>query len=161
MQQYELVCFFPFSPVYATKSGYRAGNRGSIPPSPPSGTNRFRRPSSGILAGFRADSTMPSLSAGTTFLLLLAWHLVADVPLQPSSLAVAKRRPGLAGVVTLVLHGLVHGLGTGLILGSAWAVLAETTAHSLVDRGKCRGYYGVVPDQCAHLACLACWLFTL
>jgi hypothetical protein len=95
--------------------------------------------------------------AGMFFQLLL-WHCVADTLLQPSALARAKRQPGMAGVAMLGLHGLVHGMGTGVILESAWAVLAETAAHTLVDWGKCRGFYGMLTDQCAHLTGLVCWL---
>ncbi|MDR3323584.1 MAG: DUF3307 domain-containing protein [Zoogloeaceae bacterium] len=103
---------------------------------------------------------MFSSSVGILFQLLV-WHLIADVLLQPQALANAKRKPGVAGVAVLVLHGFIHGLGTGLILESLWAVLLETFAHTLVDFGKCRGYYGLAPDQCAHLTCLGCWWFVI
>jgi hypothetical protein len=93
------------------------------------------------------------------FLYLLIWHLVADSLFQPPVLSGGKRKSGSAGITLLGLHGLIHGIGTGLILGSIWAALAETLAHALVDRGKCRKHYGLIPDQCAHLACLCFWLF--
>jgi hypothetical protein len=94
-----------------------------------------------------------------TLLCLLLWHFVADLPLQPPILSGGKRKPGLAGLGMLGLHGLIHGVGTGLILGSIWAALAETLAHAAVDWGKCRKYYGLIPDQCAHLTGLVLWLF--
>jgi hypothetical protein len=93
------------------------------------------------------------------FFQLLVWHLAADVLLQPQALANAKRKPGLTGIAMLTLHGLIHGLGTGLILGSVWIGLAETGAHVFVDWGKCRMYYGLLLDQCAHLSGLACWAY--
>ena len=99
---------------------------------------------------------MFSSSAGI-FLQLLFWHLVADSLLQPLVLAKAKRKPGRTGLAALVLHGLIHGLGTGLILKSIEAILVESFFHTLVDFGKCRMYYGPAPDQCAHLAGLVCW----
>ncbi|MDR2678202.1 MAG: DUF3307 domain-containing protein, partial [Zoogloeaceae bacterium] len=70
------------------------------------------------------------------FLQLLLWHLAADSLLQPARLAKAKRKPGFTGFAMLILHGFVHGLGTGLILDSAWIALVETGAHALVDWGK-------------------------
>ncbi|GHT94113.1 hypothetical protein AGMMS49545_14900 [Betaproteobacteria bacterium] len=92
-------------------------------------------------------------------LCLIIWHFIADIPLQPPVLADGKRKPGLAGIAMLGTHGLIHGIGTGLILGSVWVALAETLVHALVDWGKCRKYYGLIPDQCAHLSFLVLWFF--
>ncbi|MDR3054167.1 MAG: DUF3307 domain-containing protein [Zoogloeaceae bacterium] len=92
-------------------------------------------------------------------LYLLIWHFVADIPLQPPIMSGGKRKAGFAGFAMLGLHGLIHGIGTALILGSIWAGLAETLVHALVDWGKCRKFYGLLPDQCAHLSFLVLWQY--
>lgn len=95
------------------------------------------------------------------FLQLLVWHLIADSLLQPGIMAAAKRKRGVTGIAILAAHGFIHGAGTGLILGSFWFALLETGAHAGVDWGKCRMYYGLVVDQCAHLVCLGCWAYLM
>ncbi|MCL2021868.1 MAG: DUF3307 domain-containing protein [Betaproteobacteria bacterium] len=92
------------------------------------------------------------------FLALLLWHLIADFLLQPQVMADGKRKRGATGIAILAVHGFIHGVGTGLILGSFWAALLETGAHATVDWGKCRGYYDLLADQCVHLLCLGCWV---
>jgi len=89
---------------------------------------------------------------------LLAAHLLADLWLQPDRLAQAKRRHGIKGVLALGLHSSIHGTLTGLVLLSPQAFLLEALAHSLIDRGKCNGYYGTWPDQAAHVLAKIAWL---
>jgi len=116
---------------------------------------------SGILAGFVFPLCGMFHSPVGIFLQLLVWHLIADVLLQPPVMAAAKRKRNMTGIAILTAHGLIHGAGTGLILGSFWIALLETGAHALVDWGKCRMIYGLVADQCAHLIGLGCWVYVM
>jgi hypothetical protein len=100
-------------------------------------------------------------SPAALFLALLVWHLIADFLFQSRAIADGKRERGMSGIAILTLHGFVHGVGTSLILGSFWVAILETVAHATVDWGKCRGYYGLLTDQCIHVFCLGCWLVLL
>lgn len=45
--------------------------------------------------------------------------------------------------------------------GSALLAEAEMLAHALIDRGKGRGWYGLIPDQVLHVVCKAAWVLAL
>ena len=113
-----------------------------------------------IPAASLTEKILPDPSAIQTslFSLLLFGHLVADLWLQPERLAKAKRLRGKKGVLALGIHGSAHGMLTGLILLSPLAATLETMAHAMIDRGKCRGFYGTLPDQAAHILAKVLWL---
>ena len=97
----------------------------------------------------------------TTFLLMLAWHALADYPLQGDFLAKAKNRtmpiPGVPWYQALGAHAAIHAVGVGILTGSTWLAMAEFTAHFLIDDAKCRGRIGFNTDQSLHVACKAAW----
>jgi hypothetical protein len=45
-----------------------------------------------------------------------------------------------------------------LVTGSPSLALAELLLHALIDRLKCRGWYGITVDQLLHLACKLLWV---
>lgn len=99
-----------------------------------------------------------------SFAIMLAWHACADF--FQGGLSRAKRRLGSDGIVkapmewipALVLHGALHGIGPGIVLGSLAAGVVECSAHVLVDFLKCEKFYGKWVDQGLHLACKGLWL---
>lgn len=97
----------------------------------------------------------------TLFLLMLAWHAIADYPLQGDFLAKAKNRmsplPGVPWYQALGAHAAIHGAGVGVITGSVWLGLAEFVAHAVIDDAKCRGRIGFNMDQFLHFGCKALW----
>jgi hypothetical protein len=44
-----------------------------------------------------------------------------------------------------------------LLTGVPLLGLAEWLAHMLIDWGKCRGWYQLLPDQGLHLFCKLLW----
>lgn len=96
------------------------------------------------------------------FLVLVGWHALADYPLQGDFMARAKNPfapvPGVPWATILASHSAIHGLGVGIITGSAWLGLAEMAAHSLIDASKCKGLIGFNTDQWLHVACKAVWI---
>lgn len=97
----------------------------------------------------------------TVFLLMLAWHALADYPLQGDFLAKAKNRttpiPGVPWYQALGAHAAIHGAGVGVVTGSVWLGLAEFVLHALIDDTKCKGRIGFNTDQGLHFACKALW----
>lgn len=101
------------------------------------------------------------------FLTMLAWHALADYPLQGDFLARAKNRampiPGVPWWQALGAHALIHAAGVAYITGSAWLGAAEFVAHFLIDNAKCTGRFGSDPetafntDQTLHIACKVLW----
>jgi hypothetical protein len=96
---------------------------------------------------------------------LLAWHALADYPLQGDFLAKAKNVsapiPGVPWYQALGAHALIHGAGVAAITGSPLLGAAEVMAHALIDHSKCKGWIGFNADQFFHVACKALWLVLL
>lgn len=99
---------------------------------------------------------------GALFIAMLAGHYVADRILQPGYLANGKR---LDDVMerwrALVLHGVAHGFFVSVITSSPILAIAEVVTHAAIDRGKCRGHYGMKTDQSLHVMCKLVWLAAL
>ena len=93
----------------------------------------------------------------TLFLLMMAWHALADYPLQGDFLAKAKNRtapiPGVPWFQALAAHAAIHAGGVGVITGSVGLALVEVVAHFLIDDLKCRGRIGFSTDQALHVLC--------
>jgi hypothetical protein len=97
------------------------------------------------------------------FLLLIAFHFIADYPLQGEFLAKAKNRqnpiPGVPWYQALIAHSSIHGLFVGLITGSILLALCETIAHAIIDDAKCAGRLTYNKDQFLHFFCKLIWAF--
>jgi hypothetical protein len=93
----------------------------------------------------------------TLLLMLLAWHALADYPLQGDFLAKAKNRfapiPGVPWQQALGAHALIHAAGVAVLTGSVWLGLVEFVAHSMIDDAKCRGRINFNQDQALHALC--------
>ena len=91
------------------------------------------------------------------FLVMVGWHALADYPLQGDFMARAKNPfapvSGVPWATIMASHAAIHGLGVGVITGSAWLGLAELVAHSAIDVSKCKGLIGFNTDQWLHVAC--------
>lgn len=97
--------------------------------------------------------------AGMLFLLAAA-HVVCDWPLQPPYMSIAKRPggdPSVPWYLALGAHGLIHGGAVALVTGLWPLGVLELVAHAAIDGAKCRGRFGNLVDQGAHLACKALW----
>lgn len=102
-----------------------------------------------------------------TFALLVFGHMLADYPLQGDFLARGKNAsapiPGVPWPLILVSHAIIHGGVVLVITGSLWLGLAETSAHTIIDHGKCVGALGSNPerafikDQMLHILCKLVW----
>lgn len=93
---------------------------------------------------------------------MLVGHYVADKILQPGGVSLGKRDPDpMTAWRWLGLHGSAHGFFVGLATGSPLLAVAELVAHALIDRGKCKGLYGLIPDQALHVACKVAWVLAL
>lgn len=92
-----------------------------------------------------------------TLFYLLAWHALADYPLQGDFLAKAKNRlapiPGVPWWQALSAHALIHAAGVAFITGNLWLGLFELVAHWLIDDAKCRGKLTFNQDQALHAVC--------
>lgn len=99
------------------------------------------------------------------FLLMLAWHALADYPLQGDFLAKAKNRltplPGVPWFQAMGAHALIHAAGVGAITGSVILSLAEFVSHALIDDLKCAGKLSFNGDQAVHVACKVLWALAL
>lgn len=96
-----------------------------------------------------------------TLFLLLSAHALCDYPLQGDFLAKGKNHKfplsGVPWYQCLLAHAAIHGGAVALITGSIWLGLAEFVAHSLIDFGKCDGWFGFNTDQLLHVACKLIW----
>jgi hypothetical protein len=94
------------------------------------------------------------------FLMLVMGHWVGDFGLQSDRMAVEKC-PGhdvtLPWHWWLGAHAGIHGFLVGAITGIPLLGLAEWAMHSLIDFGKCQGFYGLPGDQALHLSCKLVW----
>ena len=90
--------------------------------------------------------------------LLVAWHALADYPLQGDFVAQYKApgsRLGGEAVWPWVMgaHCAIHAGGVLVITGVVWLALVEFVLHWWIDEAKCRGLHGFHVDQAAHLLC--------
>lgn len=105
------------------------------------------------------------------FLKMVVGHAIADFWAQSDALAKMKNRnrdsaafcppgqkPQIVWPYALTAHALMHGAAVWIITGNVWLFVAETTAHWLIDFGKCENWYGIHADQAAHVGCKALWL---
>lgn len=93
-------------------------------------------------------------------LLMLAAHVIADFPLQPAALSVAKRPggdPALPWPLALGGHSAIHAGAVAAITGSPWLGAAELAAHAGIDFAKGREWLGLKADQALHLLCKLAW----
>ncbi len=86
---------------------------------------------------------------------LLVAHLLADFVLQPSAMAVGKRRSGLRGWAALTAHAFVVGLclvPVAAAFGAAGLAFLVLTvlSHPLIDRMKVILMRRVMRDHAAH-----------
>ena len=92
---------------------------------------------------------------------LLVGHAVADFGLQSEWMGKHKSPheslPYVPWYYVLGAHGVIHGGAVYLVTGSVVFGVAETVLHSVIDLGKCRGYYGIHVDQGFHLVCKLLW----
>lgn len=90
------------------------------------------------------------------FFLLIAWHAIADYPLQSDFIATAKNRNTELGKMfwmwVLPAHSFIHGVGVMLITGSVILGIIETIAHFFIDLLKCDNRITLNQDQMLHLA---------
>lgn len=98
---------------------------------------------------------------GNLLFLMLAWHALADYPLQGDFLAKAKNEsapiPGVPWYQALAAHSMIHAGGVAVITGSVILGMCEAVAHFAIDRAKCRGMIGFNLDQALHVGCKALW----
>ena len=108
-----------------------------------------------------------------TFVALLFGHAIADFVLQSDAMAKGKNRnrevdPAMIPVgqkftpawgYWLTAHAMTHGAVVYLITGSLLFALLETTAHWIIDFGKCENWYGIHTDQSLHVLCKGLWCF--
>lgn len=96
---------------------------------------------------------------------LVIAHLLCDYPLQVDFLSKAKNHrnpiPEVPWYTALLSHAAIQGAGVAFVTGSLALGVVETMAHTIIDYGKCDGWYGFNVDQCLHLACKALWIFAL
>lgn len=96
------------------------------------------------------------------FFLLLAAHAVCDYPLQGDFLARGKNHkapiPGVPFYHCLLSHALIHGGAVAILTGSVALGICEFAIHTLIDFGKCDGWYGFDVDQVLHVACKCAWI---
>ena len=94
-------------------------------------------------------------------LLLIAWHALADYPLQGDFLARAKNRTapidGVPWYQAMGAHATIHATGVAVLTGSMWLGLAEFIAHAMIDDAKCRGRLTFNQDQGLHVVCKIVW----
>lgn len=89
--------------------------------------------------------------------LLLAWHAVADYPLQGDFLASAKDPASKINEAkriwphALAAHSAIHAGGVFVITGSVVLGAVEFVLHAVTDFGKCTGWYGYHTDQALHV----------
>jgi hypothetical protein len=99
---------------------------------------------------------------------LLAAHAVTDCLLQDakfSSVSINKRRSHGKSETSyepdwmywLWSHGCLNGVGVWIVTGSPMLGLAESVCHSIIDHGKCEGFYGLHIDQAMHFFCKIVW----
>lgn len=100
-------------------------------------------------------------SPATLLIWLVLVHFLCDFGLQSDRMA-REKCPGADVTLPwgwwLAAHASIHGLGVGLVTGSASLALAEVLLHALIDRLKCRACYGITADQLLHLACKLLWV---
>lgn len=93
------------------------------------------------------------MSFGRRLALLVAGHGVADGPLQPPALSIAKGHRWQA----LAAHAAVHGVAVALVTRRPLLGLAEAAAHAAIDRAKRRGRLTMAQDQALHILCKVAW----
>lgn len=90
-------------------------------------------------------------------LLLLAWHALADYPLQGDFLARGKNRhapiSGVPADMCMSAHCWIHAGGVFVITGSVVCGLVEFALHWAIDDAKCAGRISFRNDQGLHVAC--------
>ena len=94
------------------------------------------------------------------FLMLAMGHFLGDFGLQNNRMA-REKCPGPGNSLPwgywLTAHGAIHGLIVALLTGVPLLGLAEWLTHMLIDWGKCRSWYQLVPDQGLHLFSKLLW----
>lgn len=93
---------------------------------------------------------------------LLAGHAICDYPLQGDFLARGKNHrapiPGIPWWQCLLAHALIHGGAVALVMHDVRFGVAEFACHSVIDFGKCEGWYGFNCDQSLHVVCKVAWV---
>jgi hypothetical protein len=98
--------------------------------------------------GVRADMPRTGVLAG-----MIVGHLVADGPMQPQALSLAKGHDWRAKL----LHAAIHGGAVALATRSVTLGLAETAAHATIDHAKRSGHLTTRQDQTLHILCKIAW----
>ena len=107
------------------------------------------------------------LPLATTLWLLVCMHALCDYPLQGDFLAKFKSpsAPLINGEVVwpivLSAHAAIHAGGVFVVTQSLTLSLAEYVAHTAIDYGKCRGWFGFGADQALHIGCKVIWVSAL
>lgn len=90
-------------------------------------------------------------------ILLMAWHALADYPLQGDFLAKGKNPthpiPGVPADICMRAHCWIHAGGVLVITGSWACAFAEFVLHWCIDDAKCRGRITFRADQRMHASC--------
>lgn len=98
----------------------------------------------------------------TMLIIMIAFHALADYPLQGDFLAKAKNRtaalPGVPWYQAMGAHAFIHGGFVLLALGVWWIALLEVAAHAVIDDAKCRGRISFNTDQALHIGCKVIWV---
>ena len=95
---------------------------------------------------------------------LIAGHFIADYVLQTDAIATGKNRNldkakfGVNWWYWMTAHAVTHGIFVYFITGSIIFGIAETTAHWIIDFGKCEKRYNLHVDQALHLICKVLWV---
>lgn len=84
---------------------------------------------------------------------MIVGHLVADGPMQPPALSLAKGYDWRAKL----LHAAIHGGAVALATRSVTLGLAETAAHATIDHAKRSGHLTMQQDQALHIMCKVGW----
>ena len=106
-------------------------------------------------------TSMPFTTDTALFALLAMGHFLGDFGLQSDRMAVEKcpgRDPTLPWQWWLTAHAAIHGFLVAVLTGMPLLGLAEWLAHALIDHLKCRGWFGLGPDQGLHLLCKLVWV---
>ena len=102
------------------------------------------------------------MHASTLLLWMLVGHILCDYPLQCDFMAKGKNHrapfPGVPWYQLLVSHSVIHAACVTLLSGSFILGGLELISHTLIDYGKCDGWYSFNCDQALHAACKCVWV---